>query len=102
MLFEKGNKAAAVKRSKKAVAQIIRKKLEDEKDSLSAAQFTTLVSKYNTLVTKRTRRYHKHKRRFPWLSKEEQETMLIVLQIEAERETGRLEGKSQEPNGIAS
>jgi hypothetical protein len=60
--FEKGNQAAATaKASKKAMAAMIRKRVEKEGDSLSTAEFTNLVNNFNDLVAKRKRRDRKKK-----------------------------------------
>jgi hypothetical protein len=95
--FKKGNQAAA-KLSKKAVAAMIAARLEKEKDSLTPAQFTSLVNRYGSLTKKRRRR----SRRMPEnekvrgrsdadrLAGAAAETHRTVLQIEAERlEAGR-------------
>lgn len=111
MLFEKGNKAAA-KPSKKAVAALIRARLAKDGDSLSGAQFTTLVSKFNTLTTKRRRLkkpepmdsylgVKKSNFRFGDLTGEEAvEAHKYVLQREAEElEARRKEWRAKQPNG---
>jgi hypothetical protein len=91
MIFEKGNQAAA-RPNKKAVAEMILQKLEKDRDSLSDAQFTTLVTKFNTLTAKRRRRSRKEPESETvienWadrLTPEEADIHRAVLEIEAEQ-----------------
>jgi hypothetical protein len=107
-LFTKGNKAAA-NVSKKAVAEMIRKRLEKDGDSLTNEEFTDLTSSYNALRAKRKRRYRKKpeakkviRSDADRLTGKEAEMHRLILQIEAERlETGRREwqAKQNERNG---
>lgn len=114
--FAKGNKVAA-KPSKKAVAALIRARLEKDSDNLSPAQFTALVNRFGMLTGRRPRRSKKpeegkeamrHERRTDTksfadrLTGEEAETHRMILEIEAEElETRRKksEAKQQERNG---
>jgi hypothetical protein len=103
--FAKGNQAAA-KPSKKAVAASIRRRLERDGDSLSAAQFTALTNQFARLTAKRRR-----PRKDPGAEKvnmcfadrltgEEAEIHKAVLQIEAEqRETRRKEREASQKEG---
>jgi hypothetical protein len=91
MRFEKGNKAAT-KRSKNAVAEIIRQRLETDGEHLTDSQFTTLVTRYNTLSTRKQRRFRKQQTEakevsandYQWLTPEQNEIHRAVMQIEAE------------------
>jgi len=91
MRFQKGNKAAA-KPSKKAVAALIRARLEKDGDNLSCAEFTTLVSRFDTLTAKSPRRHREESQAkklsandfYPWLTPEQNEIHRAVMQIEAE------------------
>jgi hypothetical protein len=96
MGFEKGNNAAAGS-SKKAIAEMIRKRLEKDGDSLDDAQFTTLVNRFNSLTAKRRPRRHRKVigSAADRLTGKEAEIHRAVVQIEAER----AEAARKERNG---
>lgn len=89
MQFQRGNKAAA-NPANKAVAEMIRKRLEKEGDSLGKEEFTALVGEFNSLTTKRRRRRRKKLERektyLDQLPPEEAEMSKAILQIEAVRQ----------------
>ena len=101
MRFTKGNKAAA-KPSNKAVAAMIRRRLERDADTLTGAQFTALVNRFGTLTAKRPRRHPKEPEAKK-VSGSSPEWLNEVLQIEAEqRETARKQREAKsEPKQIA-
>jgi len=96
MAFAKGNQAAA-HGSRKEVAQIIRRRLEKEADTLSAAEFISLANRFHTLTLKKRRHLGREDKKAretfaDRLTGEEAEIHRAVLQIEAEQlETRRKE-----------
>lgn len=89
--FVKGNKASS-RSSKAAIAEMIRKRLEKNGDSMSDPKFAELVTKFSTL-TKRRRPRRKEPRAgcsaADRLTGKDAEIHKAVLQIEAEQGLGK-------------
>ena len=89
MSFKKGNQSAAIRR-KESVAKMIAQRIEKDGDNLSGSQFTSLVTRFDKLTTKKRRRTKEPEAKkvrandYPWLTPEQNEIHRAVMQIEAE------------------